>query len=286
MNDQRIAVITDSGTDTPADFAAEHDVRVVPLRISYADGSSYESGVDITPHELVERLDEEIPKTSLPSPERIRAAFEQARADGYVAAVFVTISSGLSATYETVHLMASQLEDFPTLVVDTKSIGVAAGLVVMEAVRKIEAGVPFELLDRELTAASERTHVFFSVQTLEFLRKGGRISEAIYRIGSVLNIKPVMTCSEKDGRYVIAKKARGWQNALDTEVRLAEEQARRWPHVRLAICCFENDALADKLEAALLRQIDNAIEVVRSGVSSDLLVHTGPSLVGVAVLGL
>lgn len=286
MNDQRIAVITDSGTDTPPDFVAAHDVRVVPLRISYADGSSYESGVDITPCELVGRLDKEIPKTSLPSPERIRAAFEQARADGYVAAVFVTISSGLSATYETVHLMAEQLEDFPALVVDTKNIGVAAGLVVMEAVHKIETGVPFGLLDRELRATSERTHVFFSVQTLEFLRKGGRISETIYRIGSVLNIKPVMTCSEKDGHYVIAKKARGWQSALDTEVRLAEEQARRWPHVRLAVCCFENEELADRLEAALLRQIDNAIEVVRAGVSSDLLVHTGPSLVGVAVLGL
>ena len=68
MNEQRIAVITDSGTDTPADFVAAHDVRVIPLRINYSDGSSYENGVDITTEDVVRRFDEEIPSTSLPSP--------------------------------------------------------------------------------------------------------------------------------------------------------------------------------------------------------------------------
>lgn len=68
MNDQRIAVITDSGTDIPASLQTEHDVRVVPLRINYSDGTSFESGVDIDADEVVRRLDDEIPSTSLPSP--------------------------------------------------------------------------------------------------------------------------------------------------------------------------------------------------------------------------
>ena len=75
MNQQRICVITDTGTDTPADFCAKHDVRVVPLRVNYSDGSSYESGVDITTDEVVARFGQEVPKTSLPSPERIADAF-------------------------------------------------------------------------------------------------------------------------------------------------------------------------------------------------------------------
>ena len=136
MNQQRICVITDTGTDTPADFCARHDVRVVPLRVNYSDGSSYESGVDITTDEVVARFGQEVPKTSLPSPERIADAFAQAKADGYVAAVFVSISSGLSATCETARMVARTMEDFPVAVVDTRSIGVAAGLVVMEAVRQ------------------------------------------------------------------------------------------------------------------------------------------------------
>ena len=284
MNEQRIAVITDSGTDTPAAFAAEHDVRVIPLRINYSDGSTYENGVDITAEEVVERFAEEIPSTSLPSPMKIRDTLEQARRDGYTGAVVVTISSGLSATFETIGMVARQMEDFPVVMVDTKSIGIAAGFVVMEAVRQIEAGMPLERLGSVLTAVSERVRVFFSVQKLDFLRKGGRISEAVYRVGSVLNIKPVLTCSP-EGKYVIEKKARGWQRALDTQIALVAEQAARWQQVRLAVCTYD-PALREELVPRLRERIGNAVEILQTGLSADLLVHTGPTLVGMGVMGL
>ena len=284
MNDQRIAVITDSGTDTPADFVAEHDVRVIPLRINYSDGSSYENGVDITTEDVVRRFDEEVPTTSLPSPMKIQQTFEQARRDGYAGAVVVTISSGLSATYETVSMVARQMEGFPVVTVDTKSIGVAAGMVVMEAVRQVEAGMPLERLGSVLAAVSERVRVYFSVQKLDFLRKGGRISEAVYRVGSVLNIKPVLTCSP-EGKYVIEKKARGWQRALDTQVALVAEQAARWQQVRLAVCTYD-PALREELVPRLRERIGNAVEILQTGLSADLLVHTGPTLVGMGVMGL
>lgn len=283
MNNQRIAVITDSGTDTPPDFVAAHDVRVVPLRINYSDGSSYESGVDISAPTVVERFAEEVPSTSLPSPLKIREAFEQVQRDGYTAAVVVTISSGLSATYETMSMVARQLEDFPVVMVDTRSIGIAAGMVVMEAVRQIEAGMPLENLGSVLKAVSERVRVYFSVQKLDFLRKGGRISEAVYRVGSALNIKPVLTC-DAEGRYVIEKKARGWKRALEAQLSLIEEQAGRWREVRLAVCTYE-DALREELAARVRERIGNAIEVLETPISPDLLVHTGPTLVGMAVMG-
>ena len=284
MNEQRIAIITDSGTDTPADFVAAHDIRVLPLRINYSDGSTYENGVDITAQEVVERFAEEIPTTSLPSPMKIRDTFEQARRAGYVGAVVMTISSGLSATFETIGMVARQMEDFPVVMVDTKSIGIAAGFVVMEAARQIEAGMPLDRLGSVLTAVSERVRVFFSVQKLDFLRKGGRISEAVYRVGSVLNIKPVLTCSP-EGKYVIEKKARGWQRALDTQISLVAEQAARWPQVRLAVCTYD-PALREELAGRLRERIGNAVEILQTGLSADLLVHTGPTLVGMGVMGL
>ena len=284
MNEQRIAIITDSGTDTPADFAAAHDIRVLPLRINYSDGSTYENGVDITAQEVVERFAEEIPSTSLPSPMKIRDTLEQARRDGYTGAVVVTISSGLSATFETIGMVARQMEDFPVVMVDTKSIGIAAGFVVMEAARQIEAGMPLDRLGSVLAAVSERVRVFFSVQKLDFLRKGGRISEAVYRVGSVLNIKPVLTCSP-EGKYVIEKKARGWQRALDTQIALVAEQAARWQQVRLAVCTYD-PALREELVPRLRERIGNAVEILQTGLSADLLVHTGPTLVGMGVMGL
>ena len=168
MNEQRIAILTDTGTNVPADFAAAHDVRNVSLLVNYSDGT-FRSGVDITTDEVIDRFATEIPTTSLPSPKDIQDALEAARADGYERAVFVTISSGLSATNQTVELVASQMESFPVTVVDTKSIGVAAGLVVMAATEMVEAGVPYGELGPRLADLSEHTRVYFTVRELKYL---------------------------------------------------------------------------------------------------------------------
>lgn len=286
MNDQRIAVITDSGTDAPADFCKAHDVRVMPLHINYSDGSTFQSGVDITADEVAHRLEKEIPTTSLPSPHQIQAALEQAKADGYQRAVVVTIASALSATNQTAHMVASQMEDFPTIVVDTRSIGMVAGMVVERAVEMVEKGVPFDQLEARLDEVSRQSHVFFAVKSLDYLYKGGRINGHIYRIGSVLNIKPVLTCDE-DGYYAIAKKARGWDRALDAMVSLACDKARAYKRVRLAVCCSTaTSALYKPLEDRLREALDNVVDVVsvqRHDLSADLLVHTGPDMAGIGV---
>jgi DegV family protein with EDD domain len=282
MNDQRIAILTDSGTDTPAEFVRAHDVRVVPLHVNYSDGTSYRSGVDITEREVIERFSEEIPKTSLPSPQEILDLCEQAKADGYERGVFVTISSALSATNQTVRMVKEQLEDFPLAVVDTKSIGVIAGLQVMEAARMVESGVPFEELERRLTELSERSDVFFTVKDLYYLRQGGRISETVYRLGSVLNIKPVLYC-DAEGYYAVVKKARGWDKALASLVRLVASRAAKFARVRVGICCSAADDCLDELEERMRREVPNVGEVIRSGLSPDLIVHTGPDLVGMGV---
>lgn len=282
MNSQKIAIVTDSGTDTPPAFAAEHDVRIVPLGVNYSDGTHYQAGVDITTDQIIARFDEEIPHTSLPSPELIRQTFERAQADGYERGVFVSISSGLSATNQTVHLVAGELPGFPIVVIDSKSIGVAAGLVVMAAARMVEAGVPFDELEARLSALSAETHVFFCVKDLKWLHEGGRIDSFTYRVGSVLNVKPIIWC-DAEGYYRTYKKARGWERALAQEIRCVKEFAARSEHVIVAIACTEADAYFDELEARLREEIPNIAEVVRSGISPALIVHTGPELVGMGV---
>lgn len=281
MNDQRIAILTDTGTNVPADFAATHDVRNVSLVVNYSDGS-FRSGIDITTDEVIDRFETEIPTTSLPSPSDIQAALEAARADGYERAVFVTISSGLSATNQTVELVASQMEGFPVTVVDTKSIGVAAGLVVMAATEMIEAGVPFDELGPRLADLSEHTRVYFTVRELKYLRHGGRINEATYRLGSALNIKPVFFCDEQ-GKYATVKKARGWEKALSAELSFVREQAKRYEKVICAVCCTKAEDRLEELSERIRETIPNVADVVTSGISPDLIVHTGASLVGMAV---
>lgn len=281
MNDQRIAILTDTGTNVPADFAATHDVRNVSLVVNYSDGS-FRSGVDITTDEVINRFETEIPTTSLPSPSDIQAALEAARADGYERAVFVTISSGLSATNQTVELVASQMEGFPVTVVDTKSIGVAAGLVVMAATEMVEAGVPFDELGPRLADLSEHTRVYFTVRELKYLRHGGRINEATYRLGSALNIKPVFFCDEQ-GKYATVKKARGWEKALSAELSFVQEQAKHYEKVICAVCCTKAEDRLEELSERIRETIPNVADIVTSGISPDLIVHTGASLVGMAV---
>lgn len=281
MNEQRIAILTDTGTNVPADFAAAHDVRNVSLLVNYSDGT-FRSGVDITTDEVIDRFATEIPTTSLPSPKDIQDALETARADGYERAVFVTISSGLSATNQTVELVASQMEGFPVTVVDTKSIGVAAGLVVMAATEMVEAGVPYGELGPRLADLSEHTRVYFTVRELKYLRHGGRINEATYRLGSALNIKPVFYCDEQ-GKYATVKKARGWEKALAAELSFIQEQAKRYEKVVCAVCCTKAEDRLGELSARIRETIPNVVDVVESGISPDLIVHTGASLVGMAV---
>ena len=282
MNEQRIAVLTDSGTDTPEEFVSAHDVRVVPLLINYKDGSTYRSGVDITTEEVIRRFADEIPTTSLPTPQQIKAAIEQARDDGYERGVFVTISGTLSATNQTVHMVSRLVDDFPLVIIDTKSIGVVAGMVVMQAVRMVEEGIPFAELEARLCDLSENSDVFFTTKTLDYLYKGGRINAVTYRLGSVLNIKPVIMC-DPQGRYVVAKKARGWERAIATEIKLIRDRAAKFSKVRIGICCSDADDLFDQLEAELRSSIDNIAEVIRSGLSPDLIVHTGPDLIGLGI---
>ena len=152
----------------------------------------------------------------------------------------------------------------------------------------VEEGVPFEHLERRLDELSRQTRVFFSTKTLTYLRKGGRISEAVYRLGSFLDIKPVITC-DKAGYCAVANKARGWQRSLDAQVSLAVKHAATLRGaVRLVVACSEGNDHFDELEAKFRTQLaSKGIEVVepvvRSAISPDLLVHSGPDVVTIGV---
>lgn len=290
MNTQKIAILADSGTDTPAEAIERYDIRMVPLRIRYPDGRICDSGADITAAQLAERLDDEAPTTLPPAPEAIRRLLEQAREDGYEAAVFVTISSGLSATYQSVKRVAAQMEGFPVVVVDSLAIGVAAGMVVVAAAELVERGVHLSWLKAKLDALVRRSRTFFSAGTLEYLCRGGRLSGAAHHLEDVLDIKPVITCNEA-GHLVVARKARGWERSLSTEISLVRGHARRFSRVRLAICCSETQAQHfDELRGRLLEAmaeegVEVEGEVLRSDASACLLVHSGPDLVGIGVQG-
>lgn len=282
MAKKRTAILTDTGTNVPDDFVKAHDIRNVPLSIIYSDGV-YHSGENITTDEVIDRFATEIPSTSLPSPDAIKKALEQAKADGYDQALFITISSGLSATYQTTCMIAEQMEDFPVAVVDTKNIGIGAGLVVMAATKLVEVCDALAEMHDKLEELGRNTRTFFAVKELTYLHHGGRINEATYRLGSMLNIKPVITCDESTGKYITVKKARGWDKALDAEFSLMKQQAAKFPKVVCAVCCTKAEDRLEEFAQRIRENIPNVSDIVLSGISPDLIVHTGPNLVGLIV---
>lgn len=280
---ERIAFIVDSCCDVPASYQELFPFFVAPMTVTYDDGSTYLDGVNITADEMYARFPDDIPHTSAPTPASVHDAFSQAVKEGYTHIVGITISSGLSASCMVFEQVACEFPQLKVEIIDSLNIGAGAGMIAMLAAEMLEAGCSFDEIVREARAAVQRTHVFFVVDSLEYLYRGGRIGAAVYRLGSTLNIRPIITCDET-GRYVVCGKVRGRKKSLLKAVSLARASEVAGSDVRVLIV----DAQAEDEKREMLAQADKLFgngETVSDGghISPALTVHTGPGLIGVLV---
>lgn len=204
MNKEKIAVLVDTCCDVPQTFVEQYHMYVIPLKVVYKD-AEYLDGVDITPEQVYQGLEREVPKTSLPSGERITEIFDQIRADGFQKVIAITLSSGLSGTNNMIHLIADQLEDMEVFIMDTKNISIGGGFHAIQAARYIEDGLSFDEIKAKLMRGIDQCKVFFVVKTLEYLQKGGRIGLVASLFGNALNLKPIISCNDEGIYYTVAK---------------------------------------------------------------------------------
>ena len=202
-----IRIITDSTVDI-ADKYSTH-FTVVPLTVSFGE-TDYIDGVTINKQEFYQKLVSSpvLPKTSQATPEAFAKAFRKLQENGDEAVV-ITVSSRLSGTYQSACIAA---EDFPNVrVVDSLNVSIASGILALYALRCASNGMKLDELARHLAKKRNEIGLVAMVDTLEYLRKGGRISGAAAFAGGVLNIKPVVTC--RDGELTVLGKARGSKKA-------------------------------------------------------------------------
>lgn len=280
MNPEKIALLIDSCTDVPPELAAAEGVYSIPVLIRYADGE-YRDGIDITAQKVYERFEEEVPKTSLPSLENVQRIFAKIAADGYEKVIAVTISSGLSGTNGVVQLASAQFDWIQTRVIDTKNIGIGAGFTAIHALRMVQQGMGFEEIVRKLEWDVTNTKVFFCVETLEYLRKGGRIGLIPSVLGTVLQLKPIISCNE-EGVYYTAAKARGRKRSLEQAIALAQAFAGQGEY-NLAIAHGGAEAEASQIAEQAKKFFPGAREVFQGQISPALVVHTGPGLLGIGI---
>jgi DegV family protein with EDD domain len=209
-----VAIVTDSACDLTADEVAAHDVRVVPLTVRFGD-EEFVDGVDLTVDEFYEKLVtvDELPETAAPAPGAFEAAFRDAAADGADTVVCINLSAAISATMQSAQNAARALEgEVDVRVLDSRSLTAGLGSLVMAAADQAKAGASADEITVMVNDLSDRTRVWGALDTLDNLKKGGRIGKAQALAGSVLSIKPVLDLST--GEVEEAAKARTRKKSL------------------------------------------------------------------------
>ena len=282
VNQQKICIFVDSGCDVPEALRKKYDIRMLPLKILYPEGE-YRDQIDITAQQVYDRFPEEIPKTSLPDGETIENALEQARLDGYEKALVVCISSGLSGTYNIVNIVCQSYEGMETFVFDTRNISFGSGVFAVLAAHWVEKGMDWSVLKAALPRRLKDSKVFFCVDTLEYLRKGGRLGLVAAIVGTALKLKPIISCNN-EGVYYIAGKAMGRAKSLRRMMDMAVTYAGNRANSVVSLLNGGAQAEADQMKPALLETSGCKSLLAEGQISPALVVHTGPGLLGIHVL--
>ncbi|MCL5886626.1 MAG: DegV family protein [Actinobacteria bacterium] len=210
-----IRIVTDSACDIPDELLNSHNIDMVPLTIRFGD-QEFKDRTELPTSKFWDMLDTKgvMPQTSAPSPGDFQKAFDTAISQGATGILCLTISSGLSATYQSA-LTASQgfQDSVPVIIVDTQNVSMGEGILVLKAAELLEQNMDIEEIHRQILDVRSRIHVFAVVDDLEFLRRGGRIGGASAFLGSVLSIKPVVAV--KNGRIEPESKQRTRSRAVD-----------------------------------------------------------------------
>ena len=188
-----VRVVTDSAADIPADLARQKGVTVVPLTVRFGS-ESYRSGVELGPEEFWEKMrtSSDPPATAAPSAGEFQEAYETLIAEGATGIVSIHISSKLSATYQAAVVAAKEMSGTPVEVIDTLGVTAGQGLLVLHAAERAAAGADAQTIAREVDAMRTNVRVIGTIDTLEFLRRGGRIGGAQALLGTMLKFKPVI----------------------------------------------------------------------------------------------
>lgn len=279
----KVAVVTDSTAYLPPDLVEAYHLTITPQILIWGE-ETFQDGVDIQPAEFYERLKNTkvMPTTSQVPVVTMQNTFEKLLEAGYdVLGIF--ISSKFSGTIQSAMQAKEALAKAADriAIVDSLSTSMGMGFQVLMAARAAQAGESLQECQRIAEEARQRTGVFFVVDTLEFLHRGGRIGGAQALLGSALNIKPVLTIV--DGRIETADKVRTKGKAVARMIDLAVESASGKTPVRLAALHANAEAEAQQILQEVTARL-NPIEQMLATVSPVIGTHTGPGTVGLAFL--
>ena len=284
MRPQKIAILTDSCADLSPHLVEENHIFVVPLRILCADGE-YLDGVNIRGKDIYRRLRAgELPQTSLPSAEEIAKLLSRIYEEGYDGVIAVMLSGGLSGTFNLLRLVAEECRGkLEVRAFDSLSGSLGLGMTVLQLAEDIRNGMDWEeLTERRAPQLITGTRPFFTVDTLEYLQKGGRIGKVTATAGMLLQIKPLLTFAE-DGQLTSVAKVRGRHQVIDKLVELTVKACGNHKRYNLAVA---NGGVPDgmaQVREKLTAALPNYDHLWEGEIDGTLSVYIGDGVLGAAV---
>jgi len=271
-----IHIVADSGCDLPYSFLQERNISFLPL-IVHLHHTDYEDFVTIEPKQVYDAMrNGEMAKTSQASPLKMRELFTELAESGRPA-VYIAFSSQLSGTYQTAMMVREEvLEQYPELqltIIDSKCASLGLGLVVMKASELAQKGMPYEQLCETISAYCRHMEHIFTVDDLEFLARGGRISKTSAFVGGILNIKPLLHV--EDGKLIPIEKIRGRKKVFKRMIELMEERGNDLQKQVIGISHGDDEEAALELK----RMIEEKFGCTRffiSPIGGAIGAHAGP----------
>ena len=271
------AIVIDSTADFPDAQERFSNWRVVPLYVNFGT-ESFKDGVDLTAAEFYERLrtTPELPTTSQPTPGDFLAAYEELGA--YERILSLHIASNLSGTFQSAGTAAAQLGDARVRTIDSESASVAISMLALAIQRRIERGTTDEEIDALVERYLREHGLLFTVDTLEFLARGGRIGRARAFAGQLMNVKPIL--SIRAGEVLPVKRVRGNRKAFQEFVDALETQTRDEPSLRVGIAHADAPERMVEIEKLVRDKRPEAQIEMETMLGAVIGAHAGPGTVG------
>ncbi|MBS4172023.1 DegV family protein [Bacillus sp. FJAT-49736] len=279
-----IKLFADSACDLPLEFFEENNVTLIPLKV-YIDDQEFEDIVTIPSKQVFDGIRAgKMPKTSQPTPQAFEKVFSELAISGD-AGIYIAFSSQLSGTYQTAEMVKKQvLEEYPNLdltIIDSKCASIGYGLVVQKTVEKLKAGASKEEIVQAAIFNSQHMEHLFTVEDLDYLAKGGRLSKASAFLGGLLNIKPLLHV--EDGKLIPMEKIRGKKKLIQRMLDVMAERGDTLQNQCIGICHGDDEEAALNLKKMIEDRFgvkDFYINIIGSAVGS----HAGPGTLAVFFL--
>ena len=272
------AIVLDSTADFPDARQHHTNWRVVPLYVNFGT-DSYKDGADLTAHEFYERLrmSPELPTTSQPTPGDFLAVYEEL-AQRYERILSLHIASNLSGTFQSAGTAAAQLGGDRVRTIDSESASVAISMLALAIQRRLDRGTTEEEIDALVARYLAEHGLLFTVDTLEFLARGGRIGRAKAFAGQLMNVKPILSIS--DGEVLPVKRVRGNRKAFQEFVDALVSRTSDSGELRIGIAHADAPERMAELEKMVRDLRPNAQLEMEAALGAVIGAHAGPGTVG------